>query len=256
MLATLSLLTGFASLALLLLIAHKVRRLHIAMFELTDKTRDIHRESKVSYGQIQAYLDLIRLLKLEKPLPTLRNWAASPDFLLVIAQHALKHQPATIVECSSGASTVVLARCAQMNGAGHVYSLEHEPKFAAITRQNLENAGLSEWATVIDAPLVQLTQLPEHRWYSTDGLGDLRNIDMVVVDGPPEHVGRLPRYPALPMLETRLADTCHLFMDDAARAAETAMIERWVAEHDPAALSVVQIPCEKGCAVVSIARRP
>jgi hypothetical protein len=256
MLATLSLLTSLVSLALLVIVAYKVRCLHIAMIELTDKTRAIHQESKVGYSQIQAYLDLTRLLKLEHPLPTLRNWAASPDFLLIISQHALKHKPATIVECSSGASTVVLARCAQLNGAGHVYSLEHEPQFAAITRQNLENAGLSEWATVIDAPLIQLAELPEHRWYSTEGLGGISNIDMVVVDGPPATTCKLARYPALPMLEGRLSDLSHLYMDDAARPEETEMVRRWIAERDPGTISVIQIPCEKGCAVLSVNRRP
>lgn len=254
MVANISLAVSLVSLALLLLIAHKIRRIHLASFEHTDRIRDIHRESQVTYGQIQAYLDLIRLLNLDKPLPTLRGWAASPDFLLVIAQHALKHKPSTILECSSGASTVVMARCAQLNGAGHVYSLENDPKFAAITRQNLVNAGLTEWATVIEAPLVQLAQLPAHQWYSIDRLGEIGPVDMLVIDGPPENTCEFARYPAIPLLRNRFADTCHVFMDDAARPAETQMIERWKQESKTGDVSVTQIPCEKGCAVVCLTR--
>lgn len=237
-----------ACLALIAVLLHKVRRTHIAAIELVDKTRELHLESRNLYGQIQAYMDLTKILELNMPLPPLRGWAASPDFLLIIARHALKQKPATIVECSCGASTLVLARCAQINGKGHVYSLENDPKFANITRKNLEEAGLTQWATVLDAPIQPLSALPEHHWYDISGLSDVAEIDMLVVDGPPASLNRLARYPALPMLHARFASTCHIFADDADRPDEKEMTQRWDSEAVEAVVTSETYPAEKGCA--------
>lgn len=57
------------------------------------------------------------------------------------------------MECSSGASTIVLAQSAKLNGRGHVFSLEHDRDYATKSRVELEKQSLSDWATVIDAPL-------------------------------------------------------------------------------------------------------
>lgn len=236
-----------ACLALIAVLLHKVRRTHIAAIELVDKTRELHLESRNLYGQIQAYMDLTKILELKMPLPQLRGWAASPDFLLIIARHALKQKPATIVECSCGASTLVLARCAQINGTGHVFSLEHDPKFAAITRQNLEDAGLGDWATVLDAPLQALPDHPNHRWYDVSALTDVEKIDMLVVDGPPTHVNRLARYPAAPVLKQRFSTPCDIFLDDADRDDEREMVQKWIAEFDNDSLTVKNLSVEKGC---------
>ena len=249
-------LTNIAMLAALALILHKVRRLHIAMFEVSDKLNDIHHESRELYGQIQAYVDLVRLLRIETPLPRLRGWAASPDFLLLVAKHALRSKPNTIFECSSGASTVVLARCAQLNGVGHVYSLEHDPHFADITRQSLADAGVAEWATVIDAPLTPEPALGGQLWYATSAIPNIEDIDMLVIDGPPESTAPLTRFPALPALAPRFAARCDIFADDADRPAERAMIERWK-QDDGEALDIEAafIPAEKGCAHLVVRRR-
>jgi hypothetical protein len=101
---------------------HKVRKIHLASYAIHEAATQTQKETLALFAQVQAYDGLMRLLQFRAPLPPLRGWAASPDFLLVIAQHALKHKPKVIVECSSGSSTLVLARCCELNGGGHVYS--------------------------------------------------------------------------------------------------------------------------------------
>lgn len=226
----------------------KLRLLHLASYELVDKTRAIANESRHTYGQVQAYIDLKDLLDLKQPLPTLRGWAASPDFLLVIARHALARAPAIVLECSSGASTIVLARCMQLTGKGHVYSLEHEARFADITRQNLAYHGLEDWATVIDSPLEPIPNMGDYRWYSLAGLGAITDIEMVVVDGPPWTTNPLARYPAFPMLESRLASNAVVFLDDANRRDEREIVTRWMRDNPD--LSSEHLPLEKGGAVL------
>ena len=171
-------------LVLVALAYRKIRKLHIASFELVERSRDIDRETKQTYHQIQAYIDLKALLALDQPLPRLRGWAASPDFLLEIAKHAIKEKPRCIVECSSGASTLVLARCAQLSNTGHVYSLEHDEKFAEITRRNLRDLGLEDWGTVVHAPLEPAGLDFRGDWYAAEAYEQFQGVDMLVVDGP------------------------------------------------------------------------
>lgn len=241
-LLSLNFLATILALAFVGLTLYKVRKIHLF-------TYGIDQESKSMYAQIQAFYSLDKLLQLQAPLPTLRGWAASPDFLLEIAKYALEAKPKNTLECSSGCSTIVLARCMQINDKGHVYSLEHDTTYAAMTRHELERQGLTEWATIVDAPLIDISSLPTYRWYSLDKLPSLENaIDMVVIDGPPRATCNLARYPAFPMLKHTFSEHCHLFLDDASRPDEKEIVARWL-KSDPEWISK-SIPCEKGCTIL------
>lgn len=171
-------------LVILALLYHKIRRIHLATFRLNKASE----ETFSLFRQFQAYDGLMRLITPSHPLPLLRGWAASPDLLLTLAKHVLKHKPASILECSSGSSTVVMARCCQINGCGHVYSLEHDKKFAEVSREWLSEQGLASWATVIDAPLAR-TGDSQQPWYDLSGLAAADSgYDMLVIDGP--QIGR------------------------------------------------------------------
>ncbi|MFZ5484283.1 MAG: class I SAM-dependent methyltransferase [Pseudomonadota bacterium] len=173
-------------------------------------------------------------------------WSAAPDFLTLIAEHVLAHRPATVVECSSGTSTVILAAACRQNGCGRVHSLEHGPEFAQATRAELARLGLADWARVIDAPLVEwpLEGQPQP-WYACDALPETA-IDLLVVDGPPGFLGPRARGPALPLLHARLADACTVFLDDADRSDERAIVADWLARFP--GFSARWLAAERGCA--------
>jgi len=198
-----------------------------------------------TYQQIQAFTDLNHLLRLPWPLPSLRGWAASPDFLLLLAEHALQHKPSGIVECSSGASTVVLAQCAKLNGYGYVLSLEHDAHYAEKTRQLLIKQGLQNWATVIDAPLRNYDFSGQnYRWYTLSEQVKNKRIDMLVIDGPPANLNRYARYPAGPLLLPLLNENSVVFLDDANRTDEQEIIQRWIDGFKK--FDVHSYDCEKG----------
>ena len=247
LLTLLNLCVGLAVLGVAAVLLHKTRRIHVKLFALEDEIWTLRTtESANLYRQVQAFIGLKDLMSFAVPLPPLRMWAASPDFLLVIARHALAAKPRVVVECSSGSSTVVLAQAAKANGTGHVYSLEHDPIFAAETRATLAEHGLSDWATVIDAPLVPVPLGGKtFRWYDDTGLRGLEAIDMLVIDGPPLGTNALARYPAGPRLLPRLAPGGAAFLDDAARPDETEAVARWQ-EAFPH-LVRADLSCEKGC---------
>ncbi|WP_342116960.1 class I SAM-dependent methyltransferase [Pseudoduganella sp. OTU4001] len=240
---------AYAIAALLLLcgyILHKVRHMHILVHTLRDDTR--HGNATL-FRQLEALQGLYVSLGLRRALPLTRGWAASPDFLQELAAHALDEKPRCVVECSSGISTLVLARCLQLNGAGMVYSLEHDPLYARRTRRQLELHGLSAWATVIDAPLTgQAVGGGQQLWYDCSGLPLVMPIDMLVIDGPPQAIGQHARYPAGPILFPRLAPGAMVFLDDAERPGERAALQRWSLEFPH--LDVQSLPCEKGAAAM------
>lgn len=235
--------------AILLLCAytlHKVRLIHLLLHAVRDQSQ---RDNAGLFRQLEALQGLYTELGLTRSLPDTRGWAASPDFLLEMARHALAERPQLVVECSSGTSTLVLARCMQMNGGGKVYSLEHDPVYARQARQQLAHHGLSDWAVVLDAPLQgQEFGGAAWPWYSTQGLPGDADIDMLAIDGPPQATRALARYPAGPALFGRLAPGAAVFLDDARRPDEQAILHRWAEEYPE--IEQRQLNCEKGAALL------
>lgn len=230
---------GLAALGL-----YKTRRIHLKLFDLD---RLMQERVDNLYMQLTTLNRLEHTLSLPGALPSTRGWAGSPDFLRHVHELARAHRPRTVVECSSGTSTIVLARTLQMNGAGHVHSLEHEPQYAGKTRNALQELGLSSLATVIDAPLAtHAIDGQQHRWYRLDDLPG--GIDMLVIDGPPVGTQHMARYPALPLLIERLSPGAIVVLDDAARPDELAAVDQWVQRFGLARLDGYF--AEKGIAVL------
>lgn len=190
-------------------------------------------------------------LGLQPPLRHDPDWAAAGDFLEHLVDHCLATRPSLIVECGSGLSTLILAACCARNGSGHVYSLEHGPEFATATRAEIARRGLEPFATVIDAPLRNHRLAGEdYPWYTLDALS-AESIALLVIDGPPGFLRRHARYPALPLLFERLAGGASVFLDDAARADEKAILALWQAEFP--GLSHEIIAAERGCSILRLA---
>ena len=141
-----------------------------------------------------------------------------------------------IVECGSGISTVLVARLLRDRGGGTLHALEHDPGWAESARGRLAAEGLDGWARVIEAPLQPdpLAQ-PGCEWYSSGALDQLpeAGVDLLLVDGPPaspESGLERSRYPALPRLAGRLAADATVILDNAERAGERWVFERWQRE--------------------------
>lgn len=201
------------------------------------------------FNQFESYNYLRDRLNLRQGLPYTTDWSAAPDFLKLIVEHALQHKPKTIVECSSGLTTVMLARCCQLNENGEVFSLENGADYAEKTRGHLARYALTQ-ASVIHAPL-QKHPLngSEYDWYGITKL-PAKSIDMLVIDGPPGFIQKHSRYPALPLLFDKLADGCVIFMDDAARPDEKEIVKMWIEAYPE--LEERYVSTERGCSVLVV----
>jgi predicted O-methyltransferase YrrM len=189
-------------------------------------------------------------LSLNEGIPYTRNWSAAADFLQLIVDYCLQTKPALILECSSGLTTLMLARCCQINGQGRVVSLEDGAEFAANIRRYLDQYGLGQYAMVIHAPLQRVTLDDlEYAWYATDAIPD-GIIEMLVIDGPSSFIQKKSRYPALPLLHSKLAQGCRVFLDDAARPDEQDTVALWHEKYPDLALEFIET--ERGCATLTM----
>lgn len=199
--------------------------------------RDLHLETQ---RQTQAHLNLARLTPLEGRLPPLGGWAASADLMVLVVEELLRVRPRLVVECGSGASTVLLAMVVREHGlATRVVALEHDERFRSATQAMLDHHDLADVVELRAAPLAT-TSLADHptRWYAEHTLEGLDDIGLLLVDGPPAWTGEDARFPAVPLLRDRLTPTAVVVADDTVRDQDRRVAERWqlllpdfIAEH-------------------------
>ena len=65
-------------------------------------------------------------------------------------------------------------------------------------------------------------------WYSTSSLEDVKDIDVLLVDGPPGSTGAMARFPAYPLLREKLASSALILVDDVHRDDERSAVDMWV----------------------------
>ncbi len=211
-----------------------------------DEQRRQDRERTEDYRQLEALTALYATLQPSAPLPPLRGWAASPDFLRLVVSRILQDRPRIVVETGCGASTLAIAYSLRKLGQGLLYSLEHDERYAAATRRQLAMHGLEDLVRVVHAPLrdLQIKNATWH-WYDAAAVATVTGpIDLLVVDGPPRTTQPQARYPAVPVLEERLGPGVVVLMDDGDRPDERSTAERWRQEF--AGFGLEHIPTEKG----------
>lgn len=195
--------------------------------------RELKEASDQGFRQIEALDDLRTLLRPRAPLPASRGFAASPDVIHLLVDHVWRHRPELVVECGSGTSTVWLGYAVERAGRGRVVALEHDERYADATRELVVAHGLDKVVEVRLAPLERWA--PESggrtlQWYARAAFADLDGIGVLFVDGPPGYSAPTARYPALPLLLERCAADPLIVLDDAYRADERTLSDRWLAE--------------------------
>ena len=196
-----------------------------------------------------SYQALEKSLGFEKALPVSENWSAAADFLKIISDCCLDRKPETIVECSSGTSSLVLAQCCKLNRCGHVYSLENSEEFAMQTCEQLAGYSLSDYADVVYSPLKKVSiNGRSYQWYDLKNLSETE-IELLVIDGPPGFIQDNSRYPAMPLLNDMMAKHCVIFLDDAAREDEKEVVNLWLQQCPD--FQSEYVDNERGCAILT-----
>lgn len=214
-------------------------------------TRDLLIVQNRLYAQLESLCWLQRRLNIKGQLPPLRGWATSPDVLLHLHTHIMAVRPKVVVECGSGASTLVIADALRQNGLGKLVSLEHSDYYGAQTWSKLRAESLEKWVDlrIGDLELWNGQHLNNDnteklsRWYPMSLLEGIEQVDLLWVDGPPGNTCSFSRYPALPALVDRTSPSAEVWMDDTVRQEEQDICERWAADYG---FYLEYYPLEKG----------
>ncbi len=192
--------------------------------------RDMAKIQRDQTAETEALLQLFREFEPRAPMPSSGRWAMDPTGLLEVLYLIARKRPKVVLELGSGTSSIWIAYALEKDG-GRLISVDHETDFADRTRSLLE---LHEVNHLAEVRLAELSQLningEEFQWYSVDAFRDLNEIDLLLVDGPPGSLGETARYPALHVLEPRLAPNAVVILDDANRPGEQGIVRRWITD--------------------------
>lgn len=140
-------------------------------------------------------------------------WALVPESLHLLELKLDEMRPTLALECGSGLSTPILQRYAE-----HAISLEHLSRWYSNTRLLVDRFSgdlrLAELETI-------RTPAGPQKFYATD-LPD--GIEFVLIDGPPESVGRIG---TLFAIWPHLAENAVIWLDDWQRDGERRAVELW-----------------------------
>lgn len=182
------------------------------------------------YARVEGQIGLRALVEPRAPLPPLGGWALDADVMHMVATLMWQRRPDLIVECGSGSSSVWLGYLAERLGHGRVVSLEHDERFLHASRALVAAHGLGDVVEVRHAPLEPWAAGGDEPWYAAAAVEDLKQIGLLLVDGPPEALGPQVRYPAGPLLLPRCTGDAVIVLDDTDRAGEEAVSQRWLKE--------------------------
>ncbi|MFD3684363.1 class I SAM-dependent methyltransferase [Nocardiopsis sp. NPDC058631] len=242
----------------------KERLTHLRDHSLPKLTREVTHaitvQGRNDYEQQVAWTELREHLGTPTFMPPLRGWAASPDVMRLLVREIDRRRPELVVECGSGSSSVWIGYALRRAGGGRLVAVEHDARYAELSRALVASHGLEDVVEVRTAPLTEFTsggEEPEdgaegagggpRQWYDTSVLADLEGIGLLFVDGPPEATGAQARYPAVPALLPHCSEDVVIILDDASRTDERALGDRWLAENP--ALRRTEEAAEKGAHV-------
>ncbi|MEZ4686986.1 MAG: class I SAM-dependent methyltransferase [Bacteroidia bacterium] len=231
---------------LFLLLGALVATVGFAIVRLLVRLKDFQR---ANYQNIEAQMAILSIVKPRLPLPPTRGWAASPDFLAHVVREVKTRKPAVVAELGSGVSSIIVSYLLEQNQKGKLYSVDHEDWFLNQSLGNLEAHGLRQWVQPVYAPLATM-QLPEGswKWYDHAALEQIPAIDILIVDGPPQTIQKLARFPAMSVFANKFNPGACILVDDYARDDDTRMVDIWL-ENFPD-FSLEKFNTEKGTAIL------
>jgi hypothetical protein len=141
-------------------------------------------------------------------------------------QRRLGTATGTVLECGTGATTILAGVLAERHGF-RVVSLEQDPAWATHVRHTLDREHLAR-VTVVEAPL---RLIGDHAWYALDRAQLPDDVSLVICDGPfvarewGESVHSAWRYGVVPqLLDGREAE---MLLDDFDDPRAPGILDRW-----------------------------
>jgi predicted O-methyltransferase YrrM len=158
------------------------------------------------------------------------GFRAVGGYLEEVASWATKAR-GPVLEIGSGLTTLILGALVGRHGLP-VWTLEHHAEYFRYTGDNLRRYGL----TNVQLKLAPLRDYGEYCWYDPPLDVLPRDFGLVIADGPPGDV-KGGRFGLLPVLRSHFAPGVVILLDDAERAQEKAVLQKWESEYGLSHLS-------------------
>jgi predicted O-methyltransferase YrrM len=211
--------------------AEEISQIGATQEGLCRRIEDFHRGIDSYYGQLQILLWLTSVLKVRLPLSPLGGFPIEPDLAALIFRTVREKKPRLIVELGSGVSTVLIGYVLEEQGGGRLVSFDDNEWYRRQTERDIRSHGLGNVVEVRLAPLKEVSFSDRTwLWYDPGAFSDLRDIDLLIIDGPPGGYQNLSRYPALPVLFDSLAKGALVILDDSKRPDEQKILDLWASE--------------------------
>jgi len=235
----------------ILFIYKKYKAFHAKLDRIeSNLVKEIKWQNHHSFQQLEALLSIYNFLKPVYPLPKSREWAASPDFLKLLFQIIVDEKPKTIVEAGSGLSSIIIGyTLKQFKINGKLISLDDKIQFTEKSREQIDKHELSDYVDIIHAPIQEYEENNKtFKWYSIESLENVKEIDLLIIDGPGPDVSDDPRYGALPLLLNNLSSNAVIILDDGARSGEQKIVNQWLKQFEN--LKSEYLDLEKGAYII------
>lgn len=164
-------------------------------------------------------------------MPSLGGWPLGASTTVDICRRIeAGNISGNILELGGGASTVWIAATLRKTGfAGEFWSVDHDRKYLEKTRALLRDHRLERYVNLIHAPISSMSLNGETmQWYSIDEPDNLREIGLLIVDGPPGTTNQEARLPSLYYFADQLHTNAWIYLDDCHRTDEKNTAEKWM----------------------------
>lgn len=152
------------------------------------------------------------------------GYRAVGGYLEEVAHFAMEAR-GPVLEIGSGLTTLILGALVARRGIP-VWTLEHHPEYFGRTEETLKSLGLAN----IHLTFAPLRDYGDFCWYDPPLDSLPRDFSLVIADGPPGDV-KGGRFGLLPVLRSHFAPGVVVLLDDAERAREKAVLEKWEKEY-------------------------
>ncbi|GFZ98577.1 class I SAM-dependent methyltransferase [Nesterenkonia alkaliphila] len=193
--------------------------------------RHVTTSSTETIQQTEALWQLYPQLDTPGPImPPSGNFAMDPRTLLHLSSLIKETRPKVILELGGGASTIWMGYLTEAFGT-KIITVDHLKEYRNITEGYVRRHNFNKRIECRLAPLENVAVSGhEFLWYSQSSFSDVTDIDILLIDGPPQATGESARYPAFPTLRESLSPQALVLLDDTHRKTEQEILERWSSE--------------------------
>ncbi len=190
---------------------------------ILDGERDSRQEIRDLWGLSHAMTD-------GRPWPPPGGWALGADAIAWLLRELHSRNHHVVVELGPGTSSVILGSC---GNDLELIGIEHDKRFVDSVAKQLSLHSLDTYRLESIGLKPRIHENRTVQWYD-DSILDVvpEQIDVLIVDGPPNWTGGGNRSPAWHVLKHRMPNGSLLVVDDAHRRDERKMLERWLSEGD------------------------